>query len=94
VIPAPAEFVLAATITFGTCTYAVLAVDRPWLRGGIAIACFITFGTLLAQASAALFIVAMLPLALWTGLMVCIRDWARTRPKSKQPSAISEMDKL
>src|SRR4051812_33723972 len=54
-MPSPVEFVLTATITLGTCSYAVLAVDRPWLRAGIVVACFITFGTLLAQASAVLF---------------------------------------
>src|SRR4051794_11922499 len=49
VMPAPMEFVFATTVTLGTCTYVVLAVDRPWLQVGIVVACFITFGALLAQ---------------------------------------------
>src|SRR5262245_60260694 len=58
-MPAPPEFVLAATITLGSCSYAILSVDRPWLRAGIVVACFITFGALLAQASAGLFMVVI-----------------------------------
>jgi hypothetical protein len=77
VLPGPAEFVFAATIALGTSSYAVLAVDRPWLRAGIVVACFVTIGTLLAQASGGMFLAALPPFAVWTGLMVTIRRWAR-----------------
>jgi hypothetical protein len=80
VMPWPAEFVFAATITLGTCSYALLAVDRPRLRTGIVAACFIIFGALLAQASVSLLIAALILLAIWTAIMVMIRDWARSRP--------------
>jgi hypothetical protein len=86
-MPVPAELVFAAIIVLGTCSYAVLAVDRPWLRAGVVIACFIIIGALLAQASAAGTVAAVTTLALWTGVMVSIRDWARTRPKPRRPAA-------
>jgi hypothetical protein len=81
VMPASAEFVFAATVALGTCTYAVLTVDRPGLRAAVVVACFITFGGLCAQVSPMLFMAAMTPLVLWTGFMLMIRDWAKTRPK-------------
>lgn len=80
---APGEFVFATTVTLGTCTYAILAVHRPWLKTGIVATCLTLFGALLAQASRVLLIVSMIPLALWIGFMVTIRDWARTLPKTK-----------
>jgi hypothetical protein len=83
VMPTPAEFAFAATVTLGICTYAVLAVDRTGLRAAIVVACFLTFGGLCAQASPMLFMAAMAPLVLWTGFMLTIRDWARARPKSR-----------
>jgi hypothetical protein len=83
VMPAPAEFVLAVTITLGTCSYAVLAVDRSWFRAGIVALCFVSIGVLCGQASPVLFTVAIISLALWTGFLAIIRDWARTRPKTK-----------
>src|ERR1700752_1667813 len=51
VMPTSAELVFMTAITLGTCSYAVLAVDRLWLRAGIVAGCFITFGLLLVQAS-------------------------------------------
>ena len=83
VVPAPAEFVFATTFVVGTCTYAVLVVDRPWIRIGIVTACFITYGALVAQVSRMLFLFSLTPLALWTSFMVMIRDWARTKPGSE-----------
>ncbi len=67
VVPAPVEFVFVTTITLGTCTYAVLALDRPRLQVGILGLCFITFGAMLAHDSGRLFIVLITPLALWNG---------------------------
>jgi hypothetical protein len=84
ILPLPVEFIFAATVSMGTCSYAVLVVDRPWLRGGIVIACHIIFGVLLAQTSLALFLVAIMPLALWTGLLVIIKGWARTGSGSER----------
>ncbi len=75
--------VLAAMITLGTCTYAVLAVDRPWLQAAIVLACFLMFGAFLARESVVQCIVLLTALAYWTGLMVTIRHWARTHPDSK-----------
>jgi hypothetical protein len=69
----------------GICSYAVLVVDHSMIRAAVVISCHIAFGALLAQASLALFLVAIMPLALWTGLMVVIRDWARTAPPSRRP---------
>jgi hypothetical protein len=94
VMPTSAEMVFVTAVTLGTCSYAVLVVDRPWVRAGIVAACFITFGALLAQASAGLFLVAITPLALWTGLMAIIRDWARARPKSKERSVTTAWEEL
>jgi hypothetical protein len=94
VMPISAELVFVTALTLGTCSYAVLAVDRPWVRAGIVAACFITFGALAAQASARLFLVAITPLGLWTGFMVIIREWARTRPKSKERSVTLARDEL
>lgn len=81
VMPTSAELVFVTAIALGTCTYSVLAVDRPWLRAGIIAICFITFGLLLAQASVGLFIIVICPLAFWTGFLVIIRDWARISPR-------------
>ena len=81
-MPDSIEPVLAAMFTLGTCTYAVLAVDRPWLQAAIVLACFIMFGAFLARESVARCIVVLTALAYWTGFMVTIRHWARTHPDS------------
>jgi hypothetical protein len=92
VMPISPEAVFVTAITLGTCSYAVLAVDRPWLRAGIVAGCFITLGLILAQASVRLFVIGVTPLALWTGFMVMIRDWARISPDIERPSANSATD--
>ncbi len=81
VMPTSAELVFVTAIALGTCSYAVLAVDWPLLRAGIVAGCFIAFGLLLAQASVGLLII-ITPLALWTGFLVIIRDWARIEGSS------------
>jgi hypothetical protein len=82
VLPAPGEFVLAATITFGTCSYAVLLVEWPWMRVAIVAVCLLTFDALVAQASGVLALFVVIPLALWIGFLVVVRDWARAAPKN------------
>jgi hypothetical protein len=93
-MPISAEFVLAVTITLGTCSYAVLAVDRFWVRAGVVVACFVLFGALCYQASPALFIVAIAPLALWTCFLATMRGWARKRPIQARSLATAVSDEL
>jgi hypothetical protein len=83
-LPMPPEFVFMAILSLGTCSYAVLAVDRPWLRTGIVVACFVTSGTVLAQASARLAISGLTALAVWSAIVASMRDWARAGPKIHQ----------
>jgi hypothetical protein len=91
VIPAPAEFAFASIIALGSCSYAVLAVDRPWLRFAIVLACFIALGALVDAPLAGRFIVALI-LAAWAGSMMKIRDWARTRPTLQQQRTLCSTD--
>jgi hypothetical protein len=94
VMPISAEFVLAVTITLGTCSYAVLVVERFWVRAGVVVACFALFGALCYQASPALFMVAIALLALWTWFLVTIRGWARKRPIQARSLSTAVSDEL
>jgi hypothetical protein len=85
--PCPGELILFWTLIQGTCTYAVLAVDRPRLRASIVISCPLAIFADALPELPAVGLVLVLPMALWTGLMVTIRDWARKPPaEHRQPA--------
>ena len=103
VSPTGAERLFVTTIALGTCSYAVLAIKRPWLRAGIIAGCFITFGLLrdrdavvsfltVMRDAVVSFLTVMTPLALWTGFMVILRGWARGSPRIKESPASSARD--
>ena len=103
--PTGAERLFVTTIALGTCSYAVLAINRSWLRAGIIAGCFITFGLLRVRDREAVvlfltvmreavvsFLTVMTPLALWTGFMVILRGWARGRPRIEESPASPARD--
>jgi hypothetical protein len=65
----------------------VLAVDRPRLRASIVIACHIVVFLAAVSELPVMGLILAFPLALWTGLMVTIRDRARKPPaEHRQPA--------
>jgi hypothetical protein len=83
IAPCPGELILFWTLIQGTCTYAVLAVDRPRFRASIVIACHLAIFLAAVPEMPAIGLILILPMAMWTGLMVTIRDWAR-KPQAER----------
>jgi hypothetical protein len=79
-LPISAELGGFGVLILGTCTYAVLAVDRPRLRASVVILCHLVLVSTALPDIPALGLVIASPLALWTGLMVTIKAWARKNP--------------
>lgn len=73
-----------AVLSSGTCCYAVLAIAPPWARaavvGSVHAAVFLV---LLRDEPRPLALCGVVPLAMLTGMMVVIRDWARGDPGSR-----------
>ena len=74
-----AEVIFSGLLFPGTCTYAVLAVDRPRFRAFIVVACFLALVLPVLTVSSAGSLVLGTALGLWAGFMVSIRDSARQK---------------
>jgi hypothetical protein len=79
ICPLSAEVIFSGLLILGTCTYAVLVVDRPRSRAFIVVACFLALVLPVLTVSSAGSLVLGTALGLWAGFMVSIRDWARQK---------------